>query len=111
MDVVGGLAVVCREKGTRLLAGTASLPGPLAPALAPSVVGSPARGTLPPPQGLPLTFKVFLPIASAGLFPSSRPCLLKDLLEPLHTEGPVKFVFLLLREARGHWAQALWLWL
>lgn len=46
MDVVGGLAVVCREKGTRCWQAQPRS-RPLAPAPAPSVVGSPARGTLP----------------------------------------------------------------
>lgn len=61
----------------------------------------------------PLTFKVFLPIAAAELLPSSGPRLLKDLLEPLHAQGAVEFILLLLSCKAGyrHGAQALRLWL
>jgi hypothetical protein len=59
----------------------------------------------------PLTLKVFLPIAAAWLLPSTGPSFLKDLLKPLHAQGAVKFVFLLLGEPRCPRTQTLWLWL
>jgi hypothetical protein len=61
--------------------------------------------------GLAVVLKVFLPIAAAWLLPSTGPSFLKDLLKPLHAQGAVKFVFLLLGEPRCPRTQTLWLWL
>ena len=114
MDVVGRLAVICREEG--VCCRQAEHPSPAIPApspshepLSPLLAGQSSLGAPASPSHHPLTFKVFLPIAAAWLLSASRPSLLQDLLKPLHTQSAVKFIVLLFREPRRCRAQALWL--
>lgn len=87
VDMVGGLAVVCREEGlgSRQAQHPSFLSWPLPLRPSPFSVG---QSDLSPQTPFPvclLTLKVFLPIAAAWLFSSSGSSLLEDLLEPFHT--------------------------
>lgn len=88
VDMVGGLAVVCREEGlgsrqAQPPPSFLSWPLPLRPS--PFSGGQSDLSPQPPFPSWPLTFKVFLPIAPAWLLSSSGSSFLEDLLEPLHT--------------------------
>lgn len=87
VDMVGGLAVVCREEGlsSRQAQHPSFLSWPLPLRPSPFSVGQCKLSPQPPFPGCSLTFKVFLPIASAWLLSSSGSSLLQDLLEPFYT--------------------------